>query len=105
MFPIFRNWGLKPGHIENAEFSPRELHLYPENVKLNYCNKAPISLLSVLSGKTIVCNFTATIYPRKQTKEEVWFQVSYYDPGGHEIHTETYSAKPNFKSAKNKGGK
>ena len=46
VFPIFKNWGLKPGHIENAEFSHRELHLYPEEVLLDYCNKAPISLTS-----------------------------------------------------------
>lgn len=103
VYPIFRNWGLKPGHIENAEFSHRELHLYPENVKLNYCSKTPILLLSVLSGKTMVCNFTATIDPRKHNGEPIWFQVSYFGPGGHEIHQETYSATPH--SAEGRGGK
>jgi hypothetical protein len=32
--------------MENAEFSHRELHLYPEKFPLDYCNKAPISLTS-----------------------------------------------------------
>ncbi len=93
VFPVFRNIGLKSGQLESAAFSPRGPQLSPENVKLNYCNKVPISLLSVFSGKTIVCNFTATIDPQKQTGP-IWFQVAYYGPGGHEIHVETYSAEP-----------
>jgi hypothetical protein len=105
VFPIFRNWGLKPGHIENATFSPRELHLYPDDIKLNHCDQAAISLLSVFSGKTIICNFTATINHQNQMNKEVWFQVSYYGPGGHEIYTETYSAAVTFKSAEGKDGK
>jgi hypothetical protein len=98
VFPVFRNIGLKPGHIEHAAVSPRDPQLSPENVKLNYCNTVPISLLSVFSGKTIVCNFTATSDTQKQTGP-IWFQVAYYGPGGHEIHMETYSAEPQLKPA------
>jgi hypothetical protein len=105
VFPIFRNGGLKPGHIEDVKFSPRELESYPEDVKLNYCDKAPISLLSVFSGKTVICNFVATIDPRKTYKHQIYFQASYYGPGGHEIHTETYKAIPQYQPVENQGRK
>lgn len=105
VFPIFRNWGLKPGHIETVEFSPRELHLYPEGLKLNYCDKAPITILSIFVGQTIICNFVASIDPQKQKGNEIWFQVSYIVPGGHAVGPQTYNFSPILKPAENKGGK
>jgi hypothetical protein len=104
VFPIFRNWGLRPGHIEKVEFSPRELHLYPEDLKLNYCDKAPITLLSIFSGKTIICNYVASIDPQKAIKAKVWFQVFYIVPGGHALAPVTYSVTPIVKPPENKGG-
>lgn len=105
VFPIFRNWGTKPGHIEKAVFSHRELHAYPDDVQLNYCEKTPITLASIYEGKRIVCNFVATIDPQKTHKEPAWFQVSYFGPGDHEIYTQTFEAVPLSKSAENTGGK
>jgi len=98
VFPIFKNWGLKRGHIEDVKFTYRELALYPDAVILNYCDRAPISITSIFSGKTIICNFVATIDPKRLVKDQkITFQVSYYGPGGHEIHTESYRAIPQFK--------
>lgn len=94
VFPIFKNWGLRPGHIEGVEFSARELHSYPEDLKLNYCDKAPVTLLSMFSGKTIICNYVASIDPQKGLKDGVWFQVFYIVPGGHALAPVTYRFDP-----------
>ena len=84
VFPIFKNLGFKPGHIEDVKFSPVELHAYPDSVKLNGCDQAPISVLSVFSGKITRCQFVMTFDPNKaiKLKDQMYFQAAYYGPGG-----------------------
>lgn len=102
--PIFRNWGLRRGHVEELKVLQKDLKPYPEEVSVRSYDKTAIRFLQSV---TITCKILVTVNPKKhypkdpnKRPENFEFSAIFYGPGGHQIGVRYFLIQPVYKPSK-----